>query len=406
MPSCSSPRLGWALVLALAVAGCLHRAPEGPATSPGVRVRALAPLPREVLERGAGSLDVTIRKRSLTALVAHAPAVELTAIAQRGLYDPSRYVRRDVVDSLAARLPEEAAASLLRGVLNRGDMDPFARAWAGAALVAHGDPEAAASLAAAWRAERSAWDRAPLALAAMSAGDAEAEAALAAALREGDVPLEPRLFLDLARSGHAGLVPALREARALLEEELLLPMGVALLLLGDSEGQDIVWGALDGDDELLGMEAVDLLRELSAPAAATLLRRAGNGRGGIVRTYAELVAVGRGEAPLGAAVAAAETEDPDQRCLAYEAIGLALGRLPRAEPLHRPERAAHDLVLQALDVGEPASRACAARALGGALREVDRAAMEGRLTEAAADADVEELQVEVAAALLELTPGG
>jgi hypothetical protein len=359
-----------------------------------------------VLERGAASLDVTIRERSLALLVEHAPGEDLAAFARRGLFDPSRYVRRKVVDTLAARLPEQEAATLLCEALARADMDPFARAWAGAALVAQGDREAAAGLAEAWRAERNAWDRAPLALAAMVAGDPEAEAALAAALREGSVPLEPRLFLDLGRAGHSGLVPALREARLLVEEELLLPLGVALLLLGDPEGQDIVGGVLSGDDELAGMEAVDLLRDLEGPGAGALLARARGGRAGIVRTYADLVDVGRGQASVSGAVAAAQTDDPDQRCLAYEAIGEALGRLPRAEPLRRPERTAHDLVLQALDDAVPAFRACAARALGGVVREPDRALLEERLRQPAADADVEDLQVEVAGALLRLTPGG
>jgi HEAT repeat protein len=387
-------------LLALFLAGCVHR---GPTTAPvdraAVSQAPLPPVAQEVLDAGASSLDVSLRLRAMQLLCLHAPAAQLEAYAQRGLYDPSDYVRRAVVDALALRLPEPEAQTLLLAVLGRADVDAYTRGRAGFLLSQAGVIEARAPMSAAWRAARNAWERAPLALAAVMAGDEEAVAALAEALVDGSIPLETEFFVAIGQTGRVELVPALVEARELLEEELQLPVGVALLALGEAEGEAVFRSTFAGGDVLFQLEAIEYLAMLDGPRAQALIRRA---RGGdpLVRTYAELVLVGRGELPLSRAVEAVAVQDREQQCLALDAMADHLRTVPAGELSRRQAKAARDAALEALLSPEPAVRTCAARALGGLGGPGDRADIVAMIAELSDGAPAEEQRLELAAALV------
>jgi hypothetical protein len=398
MPSCSSR--GVLLLALLFLPACLHRGQATQVEQAIVQQQPIPPLARGVLEAAAGSLDVSLRLRALQQLCLYAPEAELSPYAQRGLYDPSPYVRRAVVEALARRLPEPAARDLLLPLLERGDVDAYTRGRAGFLLARAGVDGALEPMSRAWRDAGNSWDLAPLALAALMAGDEQAEAALAEALRDGSMPLETEFFVAVGQTGRTSLAPALIEARELLEEELLLPVAVALLELGLAEGETEFRRTFADGDVLFQLEAIDYLALLEGPRAQALLRRARSSDQDIVRTYAELVLVGRGEQPLSRAVEAAAVDDREQRCLALDAMAEHMRSVPVEQVPRRQARAARDVALEALLAPEPAVRVCAARALGGLGTAADRADISAMIGELDDEAPAEAQRLELAAALL------
>ncbi len=401
----SKPRMSRRIIVFLlafvaCAASCLHRGDVTRVEHASVQRAALPAVPRATLEDGAASLDVSLRMRSLQLLCLYAPSTELGTYAQRGLYDPSPYVRRTVIETLALRLPDPVARDLLLAAVGRADVDAYARGRAGFLLASAGVEAVREPLSEAWRVIEQPWDRAPLALAALHAGDDEALAALDEDLREGVIPLETEFFVALGETGRDELVPAIVEARDLLEEELLLPAGVALLQLGHPDGEALFRATFSDGGALERLEAVDYLAQLEGARAEAMLRKARSAGPDIVRTYADLVLVARGEAPLAVAVQAAEVRDREQRCLAYEAMGALLGFLPPGQAPRRQERAARTLALEGLHHPEPMVRSCAARAMAGIGRPSDRADLEALMAELSDEAPAEAQRVELAGALL------
>jgi len=365
-----------------------------------VQQQPLPPIAHGVLDAGASSLDVSLRLRALELLCLYAPGDQLAGYAQRGLYDPSPYVRRGVVEALALRLPDPEARALLLGLLEREDVDAYTRGRAGFLLARAGVAEAREPMAAAWRAADSAWERAPLALAALMAGDDDAEAALVEALKDGSMPLETEFFVAVGQTGREQLAPALVEARELLEEELLLPVGVALLELGLAEGEAVFRSTFADGDVLFQLEAIDYLAQLEGARAQALLRKARSGTPPIVQTYADLVLVGRGEQPLARAVEAAEVRDREQQCFALDAMAEHMLAVPVEQVSRRHARAARETALESLLSPEPAVRACAARALTGLGTAADRPDIIAMIGELSDEAPAEAQRLELAAALI------
>lgn len=399
MPSCSSRS---ALLALLLLVGCLHRGTSTTLEQAAVVQQHIPPLVHGVFDAAASSLDVSLRLRALELLCLYAPSDQLESYAQRGLYDPSPYVRRGVVEALARRLPEPGALQLLVALIGRPDVDAYTRGRAGFLLARTGVQQAREPLSAAWQEEGSSWDRAPLALAALMAGDDQAEAALAESLKDGAMPLETEFFVAVGQTGRQTLAPALIEARELLEEELLLPVGVALLELGLAEGEAVFRSTFADGDVLSQLEAIDYLAMLEGPRAQALLRKARGSDTAIVRTYADLVLVGRGELPLARAVEAADVRDREQQCLAFDAMAGHLRAVPVDQVPRRQARAAREAALAALQSPESAVRSCAARALGGVGTPADRADISALIGELSDEAPAEAQRLELAAALLSI----
>ncbi len=384
-------------VLLLSVVGCAHRGSTSLVSEAPQAVTEMDPVAQASLLLAAESLDVSLRMRALEVLVAHAPSAEGHALAQRALYDPSPYVKRKAVALLGSRLPEADALELLGELAGRSDVDAYTRGQAGVQLALAGEHGTASTLSQAWRQADQSWDVAPLALGAAMMGDDEALPALDGALREGAFPLEVDFFVALGRSELPSLVDALTEAATLVEEELVLPIGIAHLGLGSSVGARIFKEALGDPSEERRLEVLDYLADMEGEFVLPLLRRARAMDLQMVHAYAELIMVGRGELPLSLAVEAAGAADRELRCMALDAMARALAS---TEAGRRAEREARGILMASLGDPEPVVRLAAARALARCGLPEEQAQLQARLAALQDDDEQLPLRVELSAALL------
>ncbi|MBW2254983.1 MAG: HEAT repeat domain-containing protein [Deltaproteobacteria bacterium] len=309
--------------LVLFCVGCGPKAGLPP--TPALPVDAVVvevPTPLQVLDAAAASLDPSTRGQALGHLVATDPAPGAAGWAQRGLHDPEPWVQRQVVEALAARLDEPETVQVLEGYTGREGIDPHVRACAAIRLVEHGHTDVAEVLSTAWRAEGSAWRRAPLALAAVRLGDSDALSPLSRALSRGEIALEVEFMLEVGRSGLVDLVPALQEGTEWVEPELLLAFAAARLALGDTTAETELRRALSSSEILERLEALDYLSRLRGPTAEALLRRARLGPG-VVRWYASLALLARGEGDPDLFERAMASDDREVRALSVRFAGMA-----------------------------------------------------------------------------------
>lgn len=264
---------------------------------PGPELAELSPValdPKDVLSAGASELDASVRLRSLGLLVRYVKDEGGGAWAPRALYDPNPAVQSEGVRALLSRSREPRSIALLQALAAHPGTDPYVRGHAAFELALMGDNSALASLQQTLAEPHRPYEQAPLALAAARMGDSAALAPLIAALQAGEFPLEIPFFLDCGRSGLTELVAPLAEASQHVEEELVLPIAAALLLLGDSKGEALFRDALGSKNIELRLEAVDYLSESTAAQAPDLLQRARNGGPAPVRDWATLALVSRG----------------------------------------------------------------------------------------------------------------
>ena len=291
-------------------------------------VESVAPdEPEKILVVGAGSLDPSLRGRSLELLVLGADQEGVLAYAPRALFDPDPWVQRVGALALCRRVDEiPAALPLLKAFVQR-DVDPYVRGSLGLALIEHELIELEgfrAIFADAWRHQKAGWRIAPLALVAAVLGDSEAEEALALAIRRGDLALEVGFLDDIGRSGLGGLAPALKEGAGRVEEELLLPYAAARLRLGDLSAEGVFRKELSGVDVERQLEAMDYLTAIDGPPVDALLRRARSHGVGYLRWYAAL-ALGARDGETAVFRQAMMEEDWEIRALAVRFAAIAGG---------------------------------------------------------------------------------
>lgn len=376
------------MTLAVLLLAC-PRAPAERAVDdlPEQATAAVAVDPTAVLEASAATDDPGARARALALLVA---AVGAEPWGERGLRDESDWVVRAVVDALGARSDARARA-LLEGLATDGGADPYVRGLA--ALRAPGTASATA-MSAAWPAEAEAWRVAPLALAAVRLGDEAARPALEGALATGELPLDLEFLEELGRSGDAGVARALGVAQDRVEEELVLPVAAARLVLGDATAEQVFRKALGDADEERRLEALDFLVEIDHPAATALLHKASSAGPDLVREYAGLALAARSGTDSEVFERAFAQPDRELRALAVHFAGVAgTGGLGG----RRTGRAVERVVLAGLDDADAAVRAEAARAVAG-LRLAEGVAGLGPLL----GDEVEPVRIEAAGGLLAL----
>ncbi|MCB9794118.1 MAG: HEAT repeat domain-containing protein [Alphaproteobacteria bacterium] len=389
MRSCSR------LLLLLALLGGCRKpvTPEPLGETPEARGELDA---REVLMRGAASLDVGVRTRALDLLIRFDPEPAGGAWGPRALFDPSPSVQRVAAQALGARLPEPTSVALLEGLVQRAEVDPYVRGAAAFILGQAGHVDALPALQEQLAAERAHWRQAPLALGAAVMGDAEAAAALPALIAKGDFPLEIGFFLDCGRSGLAPLAPALIEASERVEEELVLPIAAALVMLGDRRGEALFREALSAERPEQRMEAVDYLVLLEGETAIELLEKARSTGPEPVKVYARMSLLARGQEDPELALAALASPDREQR---QHAVWALSHYLSAAEDLPKRERKRLQDALRA-GLGDPEAVVVieTIQGLARAGEPQDRALIAGLVGDDPALA----LEVEVAAALLEM----
>lgn len=342
--------------------------------------------PLGVLNEGASASDVAPRAHALATLTRDAPAEEARAWALRGLYDPDDYTRGRVAAALIARVEEPWAAEALLGLVTRADVDPYTRGPAALALARRGHPGAKDALTRALDAVEEPWRRAPLNLALAALGDADALAELSAVLKGGDVPMRVDFIIACGGAG-LPLAEPLRDGLDRVEEEMVLPMAGALLLVGDPRGALTLRAALLDPSIERRLEAIDTLKLLPHEDAARLLKGARRGGPPASRHWATLVLVARGEAPLSEAMNQLESEDRELRQQAAWAIGERL-RLDGA-PDRREARQARAALTRALGDDEDAVAVAAARALALCGTPEELPALSARLNDESIGARVE-----------------
>lgn len=337
-----------ALAACVLVAACAAKRPDASDPQLPEQVEAVPEAaPRAILEEAAGNLDPTPRALAIRWLVRLDPAPAGGTWGPRGLYDPSAWVQRAAVEGLILRIHEPETRALLAEYATLGQADPYTRCAAGLALAAVGASDVRDGLASAWRAEREPWIVAPLALAAAAHGDPEALAAAATALATGEIGLEPEFLEAVGASGHAELQAALRQAAGAVEEELALPVAVALVQLGDPSGEQALRRALDGPDAEVRLGALDLLVALDHPTSTALLQRARSDSSSLVRWYARLALAARGAEDAEVFHKAWLDPDREVRALAIRCVARAADD-PATRSNRKAVRAAQELVPAAL----------------------------------------------------------
>ncbi|MCK6524396.1 HEAT repeat domain-containing protein [Myxococcota bacterium] len=316
--------------------------------------------PLGVLNEGASAADVAPRAQALATLTRHAPPDEARAWALRGLFDPDDYTRGRVTAALIQRIAEPWAAALLLDLVGRADVDPYTRGPAALALAQAKDPGAKDALTRALAEIEEPWRRAPLNLALAVLGDAEALNELSAVLKGGDVPMRVDFIIACGAAG-LPLAEPLRDGLDRVEEEMVLPLAGALLLLGEPRGALALRAALLDPTIQRRLEAIDTLKLLPEEDAQRLLKRARRGGPPAVRGWATMVLVAQGEAPLSEAVRTLDEEDRELRQQAAWAIGERLRR--DGEPERREARQARAALTRVLGDAEISVAIAAARAL-------------------------------------------
>ncbi|MFK7929002.1 MAG: hypothetical protein AB8H79_12490 [Myxococcota bacterium] len=290
--------------------------PSLPESAEGVEIAT----PTAILVSGAQSEEPSVRARALALLIQSASAADDDGYATRALWDPDAWVQAQAVSALAQRLDEAAAVALLEGFVARSDglADPYARGAAAGYLARAGHSGTQAALTKAWRAERAAWRKAPLQLGAFQMGDQSALEPLAIAIENGNIGLETAFLLDVGRTGNPRLAAALKTGEDWIEEEVVLAYATARILIGDDTGAKLLEDALNGDDPMAALEALDYLVDLEGDRATTLIKKARNGGTDLARAYAEMALAARGATGADLFDEMMLSQDPETRALAVQ----------------------------------------------------------------------------------------
>lgn len=223
---------------------------------------------RGVLEEGAASTDLTIRKKSLQTLIVQSAEPAGGAWGKRGRWDPSPYVQRATVDALKKRGSETESVAMLEDLVRSPTVEPYTRGYAALALPRDKDRLA-------WLEKEAvgvpAWAAAPLWLAMAQSGSDRGVEQLRQALTTGEVPLEVSFFEALANSG-LELGEALEAGLPKMEPELQPLAATALLQLRPAAAQTYFKGVFAGEEEEAMADCIDLIGNSPAPLANELLQ--------------------------------------------------------------------------------------------------------------------------------------
>jgi hypothetical protein len=340
----------WSVCLTPCLFGCVTRSGwVVDASLPEAQEEVVKRSPRGVLWEAAEVDEPSVRGRAIELLIRHDASPGGGKWAQRGLYDPDPWIQRKAVLALSHRLDEAETRQLLSEYLERSDVmvNTYSQGFAGLTLLKAGRVDAVEPSKDRWKMERErSWRAAPLALTAAYAGDVEAQDYLAEVLRAADLPLEGEFLLDVGRSGILNLIPALSEGSDQVEEELFLAYAAARWSLGDVGGQHVLRRALNDEEIVIRLEALDWITQL--PDMEDLLHRASNQKNPKVRWYGELALISRGKRPVERLSKAILHEDREVRIFAMKYAATVVGS--------KAERIAREVIAMGLVDEDPIVR--------------------------------------------------
>lgn len=218
----------------------------------------VAKAPAEVLALGAASLDVSVRRLAIGALVRHDADPCASPWAQRGRYDPSEYVQRETIDALG----DKTCAAVLWTWATDTSLDATTRAVAADAS-GEADPVKLGEQALALKTDGRA---AMYLLVAALHGNEPAKVRLAEVARSGNLPIERDLYPKL---GEATWFP-FADAVAAAEPEVRPSIAAAWLRADPKAARSTVARLLHDRDEDVVFDTIEALR--GDPGAKALLR--------------------------------------------------------------------------------------------------------------------------------------
>ncbi len=273
--------------------------------------------------------------------------------AGRGSFDPDGWVQIQTVDAMAPYAEEPAIRAVLAQLATRDSADAYARSHAAVVLAdTGGDDSVRDALATAVTQARDPWNRSALALGALALGDTSHTPALTDAVARGDIALELTFIGDLGRTGDASVLEALAAASERVEEELVLAVAAARMLLGDTAGKNVLIAATNNNDPLVQLAVIDAV--LNIAGNKPVLKAAMRSKDAIAAEYAALAWDAIRDRVSDRFARALQSNDPELRLAALA----LLGRTSSNPDLSR------DLARRALLDDVPRVRAAAARRLG------------------------------------------
>ncbi len=340
----------WVIFAAL-LSGCPKQATFDLSIPDAPSVISAQPADQVLVDASQGS-GPSIRSRAIALGIAVHEADRATW-AGRGSYDPDGWVQSQTVDAMAPYAEEPAMRGVLAQLATRDSADAYARSHAAVVLAqTGGDDTVRDALSAAVTQSRDPWNRSALALGAMALGDTTHTGSLTDAVARGDIALELTFIQDLGHTGNPSVLEALVAASDRVEEELVLAVAAARMLLGDDAGRSLLITATNDDDPLVQLAVIDTV--LDIPGNKPVLKAAMRSRDAIAGEYAALAWDAVRDRVSDRFPRALESDDPELRLAALD----LLGRTSSNPDLAR------DLARRALLDDVPRVRAAAARRLG------------------------------------------
>jgi hypothetical protein len=333
-----------ALTLIWVPVACHHtvRVPKEDDAAPGSRQEEPLAV-QEMLVEAASSTELRLRELGLETLILTTERAGAGEWGPRGVWDPNFRIQLSTVRALGNRLHEPESRELLLTVVKREQVEPHVRCSAASLL---GDAEARQLLPLIrmeYAGESSGRARISCALAGMELGDPEAEVSLLAGLQEDELPLDPFFIRSLGQRLSSEHVAALAQALEWAEEGFAMELAGAAAQLDIAAGWKILASSLASEDQLEGLESLDVLIGLPVSRRSTALlqeqRREGSLAGRGADMWLELQ-----EGRHASLRRSWESEDRDLRVLAVEMATLALS----SDAPARLARESRDLLSQAL----------------------------------------------------------
>ena len=326
-----SPRV-WCLLLASCLGCRSARSPVGQELVLGASVGDEPSQVQVLLEQGAASVVLTERSRALEALVHSSAVAGAGEWGPRGVWDPDPWIQLRTVRQLGARLPEAESRQLIQSVAERESVAPTTRCAAVELLGISEASEGLDSIREYYQGDSTGAARIACARVGHILGDPHALEALAAGLREDDLPTDPLVIRGLSDLPAGRLESELIQALEWAEEGFDLDLAGVLAERGIEAGWVRLQEALASEDELRGLDSLDIVTRIVDPRSTSLLRahRADDSLAGLGAAMFLETRSGR----HGTLRESARSEDRELRALAVELSADALrhgasGRLAR-----------------------------------------------------------------------------